>query len=252
MRMPIIAGNWKLFNTVREAQELVENIHGLIGRIHDREVVVLPVFTSLYPVAKLLEDKSIKLGAQDLFFEEKGAYTGEVAPLMLKDVGCSYVLIGHSERRKYFGETDVIVNRKVKAAIEAGLIPIICVGESLQDKEFGMTIDVVSRQTAGALKDLLASEIEKVVIAYEPIWAIGTGKSDNPSSAQQTISGIRNIIASMTGDESANKVRILYGGSVIPENIDAYMKERDIDGALVGRASLTAESFARIVKFEQK
>ena len=250
MRMPILAGNWKLFKTVNEAKDLVENLHNLIGRMHEREVVVCPVFTSLYPVSKILDGKSIKLGAQDVYFEEKGAFTGEVAPLMLKDVGCTYVIIGHSERRKYFGETDEIVNKKTKASLSSGLLPIVCVGESLEEKEAGQTVSVVSRQVNGALKDLNASQIEKLVIAYEPIWAIGTGKNDSPDSAQKTIKEIRNVIASICGDSVAEKVRILYGGSVKPENIDAFMKERDIDGALVGGASLTAESFARIVKYE--
>lgn len=250
MRMPMLAGNWKLFKTINEAKDLVESLHGLIGRIHEREVVVCPVFTSLYAVSKILEGKSIKLGAQDVYFEEKGAFTGEVAPLMLKDVGCTYVIIGHSERRKYFGETDEIVNKKVKSSLSAGLLPIVCVGESLEEKESGQTINVVSRQVNEAMKDLNASQIEKLVIAYEPIWAIGTGKNDSPDSAQATIKEIRNVLASICGDSTAEKVRILYGGSVKPENIDAFMKERDIDGALVGGASLTAESFARIVKYE--
>jgi len=250
MRTPILAGNWKLFKTVKEAKDLVESLHSIIGRIYDREVVVCPVFTSLYPVSQILDGKSIKMGAQDVYFEEKGAFTGEVAPIMLKDVGCTYVIIGHSERRKYFGETDEIVNKKTKAALEAGLIPIICVGESLEEKESDQTLNVVTVQVNGALKDLTPSLIEKTVIAYEPIWAIGTGKNDNPSSAQTTISTIRNVMASICGENSAEKVRILYGGSVKPENIDGFMKERDIDGALVGGASLTAESFARIVKYE--
>ncbi|MDQ7822995.1 MAG: triose-phosphate isomerase [Candidatus Eremiobacteraeota bacterium] len=250
MRTPLLAGNWKLHKTVREAKELVEELHRAIGKLYEREVVVCPPFTALQAVSSILDGKTIKLGAQDLFWEEKGAYTGEVAPLMLKDVGCTYVIIGHSERRKYFSETDEWVNRKAKAALEAGLIPIICVGESLAQREEGKTVDVVTTQVQAALKDLTASQVERVVIAYEPIWAIGTGKNDSPVEAQKTVSTIRNVMAAQAGDESAGKVRILYGGSVKPDNIDSFMKERDIDGALVGGASLTCESFSRIVKYE--
>jgi triosephosphate isomerase (TIM) len=250
MRTPVLAGNWKMFKTVREAIELVEGLHGLIGKQYDREVVVCPPFTALYSVSKILDEKTIKLGAQDLYWEEKGAYTGEVAPLMLKDVGCSYVIIGHSERRKYFHEIDDEVNKKVKAALSVGLSPIVCVGETLAQREEGKTQAVVQMQVQGALKELTGSQVEKLIIAYEPIWAIGTGKTDSPDEARKTIEMVRNVIASAYGNESAEKVRILYGGSVKPENIDSFMKEKGIDGALVGGASLTPESFGRIVKFQ--
>lgn len=250
MRTPILAGNWKLNKNVKEAVDFVESLYAEIGRVHDREVLVCPVFTSLYAVGKHIGDKCIKMGAQNLYCEEKGAYTGEVAPLMLKDVGCTYVIIGHSERRKYFGECDDFVNRKVKAALNAGLLPIICVGESLEEKEAGQTQAVTERQVRGAVKDLSATDITKIVIAYEPIWAIGSGKSDSPEGAQETISSIRRVLADIAGEENSQKIRILYGGSVKPENIDAFMRQKDIDGALVGGASLKVESFARIVNFQ--
>ncbi len=250
MRMPLIAGNWKLFKTIKQSVELVEELIKEVGGVYDREIVVCPVFTALFPVSKVIENSVIKLGAQDVYYMEEGAFTGEVAPLMLKDAGCRYVIIGHSERRTLFGETDALINKKAKAALEAGLIPIICVGESLSEKETGRTLDVVEHQTREAFKDILTSNIEKCVIAYEPIWAIGTGKSDSPQGAQETIASIRRVIATLVGEEVSSKVRILYGGSVKPENIDGYMKEKDIDGALVGGASLKPDSFGRIVKYE--
>ncbi|MHC9539883.1 MAG: triose-phosphate isomerase [Vulcanimicrobiota bacterium] len=249
MRTPMLAGNWKMFKTVREAIDLVEELHTRLGAVYDREVVLCPPFTALYPVAKALEGKTMRLGAQDIFWEEKGAYTGEVAPIMLRDVGCMYVIIGHSERRKYFHESDSDVNRKVKAAYNVGLSPIVCVGETLEQREQGKTKTVVDVQVREALKELTATQIEKLVIAYEPIWAIGTGKTDTPPEAASTIDMIRNIIASIFGNESAEKVRILYGGSVKSDNIDGFMGQKGIDGALVGGASLTADSFARIVKY---
>jgi len=249
MRTPVLAGNWKMYKTVKEALALVEELHAIVGQVYDREVVVCPPFTSLHAVSRVLEGKIIRLGAQDLFWEEQGAYTGEVAPLMLRDVGCTYVIIGHSERRKYFRESDEEVNRKSKAALNAGLIPIICVGETLEQREEGKTKSVVEEQVRGALRELTATQVEKIVIAYEPVWAIGTGKTDTPPEANGTIGMVRTVIASLHGNESAEKVRILYGGSVKPENIDAFMKEKEIDGALVGGASLKPESFARIVQY---
>lgn len=250
MRTPLLAGNWKMHKTISESVGLVNELNGLIGKIYERDVVVCPPFTSLHAVRDALKETVIKLGAQDVFWEEKGAYTGEVAPLMLRDAGCTYVIIGHSERRKYFSETDSMVNKKAHAGFNAGLIPIVCVGETLEQREAGKTRTVVEEQVRGALKDLTSLQIEKLVIAYEPIWAIGTGKTDSPEEANNTIKTIRNIVASLYGDESAQKTRILYGGSVKPDNIDSFMREKEIDGALVGGASLEAVSFARIVKFE--
>jgi len=251
MRTPLLAGNWKMYNNIRESVNLVEDLYRQVNNIKDREILVCPVFTSLYAVSKTLEGKNIKLGAQDLFWEEKGAFTGEVSPNMIKDAGCSYVIIGHSERRAYFGETDETVNKKTKAAFEYGLNPIVCVGESLELREKGKTQEFVKGQIVNGLKDLTGYKIENLVIAYEPIWAIGTGKTDTPEEANKTVRLIRDQLAEMFTQETASKIRILYGGSVKPENIDGFMAMSDIDGALVGGASLKADSFARIVKYEE-
>lgn len=250
MRTPLLAGNWKMHKTVKESVVLVEDLNREIGKVFDREVVVCPPFTSLHPVSKILEGTTIKLGAQDLYWEEKGAFTGEVSPGMLREAGCNYVIIGHSERRKYFGETDETVNKKVKAAIETGLDPIMCVGETLEQREAGKTRSVVEEQVRGGLKGLTSTQAEKLVIAYEPIWAIGTGKTDTPPEADATIKTIRNVLASLFGDECAERIRILYGGSVKADNIDSFMREKNIDGALVGGASLEAAGFARIIKYQ--
>lgn len=250
MRTPLLAGNWKMYNTVRESVNLVEDLYAQVKHIRDREILVCPPFTALSFVDKALEDTNIKLGAQDLFWEEKGAFTGEVSPKMLTDAGCAYVIIGHSERRAYFGETDETVNKKIKAAFAYGLKPIVCVGESLELRERGKTQEFVKGQIENGLKNLHGEKIENLVIAYEPIWAIGTGKTDTPIEANKTTGMIRNTLAEMFANEVSSKIRILYGGSVKPENIDGFMAQSEIDGALVGGASLKADSFARIVKYE--
>jgi triosephosphate isomerase len=201
-------------------------------------------------VAKAVEGTNVKLGAQNMYFKENGAFTGEVSPAMIKEIGCRYVILGHSERRNVFGESDALINQKLKAALSWGLSPILCVGESLEQREKGETQDWVGSQVKTDLEGLTPSEVEKLVIAYEPIWAIGTGKTDTPQGANDTISMVRNLIAENSSYDVAQKVRILYGGSVKPQNIDNFMAEKDIDGALVGGASLEVESFARIVKFE--
>lgn len=248
-RISVIAGNWKLNKKISEAVELASALKDKVGSVSDREVVICPVFTSLYPVNEVIKGSSVKLGAQDVYHLEQGAYTGEVAPGMLKDAGCDYVIIGHSERRAYFGETDETVNQKIKAAFEAGLTPIVCVGESLEQKEQGITKSIVAGQVKGALAGLSAELVSKVIIAYEPIWAIGTGKTDSPEGAEETIASIRAEIKAQFGAAS-DDVRILYGGSVKPANVDDLMKQPDIDGALVGGASLKADSFERIVMFQ--
>lgn len=240
-----------MHKTVREALYLVEELDKSVGQILDKDIVVCPPFTSLYPVGKFLEKKRIKLGAQDLHWEEKGAYTGEVSAEMLKDAGCQYVIIGHSERRGYFGETDETVNLKVKTAVNYGLLPIICVGETLEQRERGLTRNIVIDQTRKALKDITPTQGVNIAIAYEPIWAIGTGKTDTPAEANETIGIIRSTLTDLFTYEVSQKIRILYGGSVKPENIDGFMKESEIDGALVGGASLNPESFTRIVNFQQ-
>lgn len=249
-RKPVIAGNWKLNKNIAESVALAKEIAERAKGIDYRDIIISPVFTALASVAKELENTNVSLSAQDVYWLEKGAYTGEVAPSMLKDAGCSHTIIGHSERRGYFGETDETVCKKIKAAFAAGLVPIVCIGESLEQKEQGITKQVTAGQIKGAIDGLDAELAERMIIAYEPIWAIGTGKTDTPAGAQDTISSIRAELSAAYGDDSANKIRILYGGSVKPENIDDLMKQPDIDGALVGGASLKADSFERIIKFK--
>ena len=246
MRRLLIAGNWKMHKTVQEAVELVRELKELVSDVKDRDILVCPPFTALYAVSRELEGSNIALGAQNMFYEEKGAFTGEISPLMVKDVGCSYVILGHSERRHIFGETDELINKKVLSAVNHGLIPILCVGETLQEREEGKTKDVIERQVKEGLKGL--NETSEFVIAYEPVWAIGTGKTATPELAEKVHSFIREILAEMFGKEKADSIRILYGGSVKPENAAGLMSQPNIDGSLVGGASLKAESFAKIVK----
>lgn len=237
-----------MYKTTAEARALVQGIKekALPAGV---EVVLCPPFTALATVAELLTGTEIGLGAQDLFWAEEGAYTGEISPVMLKELGCTYVIIGHSERRQYFGETDDNVNKKALAALEHGLKPIICVGESLEQREAGETDAFVSGQVKKALAGLAAESIPQVVIAYEPIWAIGTGRSSSSADANQVIALIRQTIADQFTPDLANQVRIQYGGSVKPENITEYMAQPEIDGALVGGASLKAESFYGILSY---
>ena len=246
MRRLLIAGNWKMHKTVQEAVELVRELKELVSDVKDRDILVCPPFTALYAVSRELEGSNIALGAQNMFYEEKGAFTGEISPLMVKDVGCSYVILGHSERRHIFGETDELINKKVLSAVNHGLIPILCVGETLQEREEDKTKEVIERQVKEGLKGL--NETSEFVIAYEPVWAIGTGKTATPELAEKVHSFIREILAEMFGKEKADSIRILYGGSVKPENAAGLMSQPNIDGSLVGGASLKAESFAKIVK----
>ena len=250
MRVPFLAGNWKMHMTVRDAVNLVEDLAKSTAGVKDREVVVCPTFTALHAVSKVIEGTHIRMGAQNMYFEEKGAFTGEISPLMLKDVGCRYVILGHSERRNIFGESDELINKKLKAAFQYGLLPILCVGESLKQREEGQTQEWVRSQVDKDLEGLTPSEIEKMVIAYEPIWAIGTGKTDTPEGANETIAMVRSLLVDKSSHQVAQKVRILYGGSVKPANVDGFMATSDIDGALVGGASLKAEAFSRIVNYE--
>lgn len=250
MRTPIIAGNWKMYKTVGEAVDLVKALLAGLASDQGREVVVCPPFTALYAVRPLLVGTGIALGAQNLYHEREGAFTGEIAPGMLVDVGCRYVIIGHSERRQYFHETDAGVNRKLKAALAAGLRPIMCVGESKPQRDAGEAEAIVTGQVGAGLVDITAAQMAEVVIAYEPIWAIGTGDTATPADAQAMHLAIRHTLADMYGDAVAQSVRIQYGGSVKPDNIDELMAQPDIDGALVGGASLKAESFLRIVHYQ--
>lgn len=240
----MIAGNWKMNTTLDEAVKLVERMRAELDRIDSVEKVLCPPFIFLVPLRNLIKGSSIKLGAQNMHFEAKGAFTGEISPAMLVDL-CQYVILGHSERRHYFGETDELISSKVKAAFKFGLIPILCVGERLEENEAGKTQEVVNQQVAAALKDVSPSS--SLVIAYEPVWAIGTGKAATAEQARATIKFIRDTVASLWGEDIAQEVRILYGGSVTQGNISEFVAEADIDGALVGAASLTADEFLGIV-----
>ena len=250
MRRLLIAGNWKMHKTIPEALDLVRELKELVRNVNDRDILVCPPFTALYPVSRELEGSNIVLGGQNMYFEEQGAFTGEISPLMLKDAGCSYVILGHSERRHIFGETDELVNKKVLSAINHGLIPILCVGELLEERESGKTQEVVEKQVREGLKGVDGDN--EFVIAYEPVWAIGTGKTATPELAEEVHLFIRRVLSDMFGSEKANSVRILYGGSVKPENAAGLLNMENIDGALVGGASLKAESFAKIVKFDME
>ncbi|WP_046216261.1 triose-phosphate isomerase [Paenibacillus wulumuqiensis] len=247
MRTPIIAGNWKMFKTVPEAKAFIEDIKGK-AEVEGVESVICAPFTNLPALVEAVKGTSIKIGAQNLHFEDNGAYTGEISGVMLKDLGVDYVIIGHSERRQYFAETDEIVNKKVQAAFRHGLTPIVCVGEKLEEREADQTKDVCKVQTEGAFAGLSADQAKATVIAYEPIWAIGTGKSSTSADANEVISYIRGVVKDLYNEEVANAVRIQYGGSVKPENVKEYMGQSDIDGALVGGASLQPESYIQLVE----
>ncbi len=250
MRTPVIAGNWKLFNTIGEALSLVRDLKARVAEAADVEIIVAPVFTALAAVAEELKGSNVTVAAQDTYWEETGAFTGEVAPAMLKDAGCTHAIIGHSERRQFFGETDETVNKKVQAALKAGLIPIMCVGELLEEREAGTTMQVIEKQVKGGLKALPTQDMAKLIIAYEPVWAIGTGKTATPAQAQEVHKAVRSLIAAIAGTQVAVNLRILYGGSVKPDNVKELMGQEDIDGALVGGASLKADSFAQIAQFK--
>ena len=247
MRTPFIAANWKMNKTVGETRSFLNEFLPLVRAAKGVDIVIAPPFTSLPAASALLEGSNVRLAAQDIFYEEKGAYTGEVSPGMLADVGCAQVIAGHSERRQYFKETDETVNRKIKAALKHGLNAIFCIGESLEERESGKTFDVLKREIEGGLREVPAGGI---VVAYEPIWAIGTGKTATTEQAQEAHKYIRERLAALYGD-AAREIRILYGGSVTPDNIDSLMACADVDGALVGGASLKADSFAKIVNFKK-
>jgi len=248
-RKPIIAGNWKMNKTTVEARDLASKLAPLVSGVQDRDIVLAPPFTALSAVAESIKGTNMALSAQNLFWEDKGAFTGEISAEMLLDLGCKYVIIGHSERRQFFGETDETVNKKVKQALNKGLLPIVCVGELLGEREAGKANDVIERQVTGALKGIAAAEMQKVVIAYEPIWAIGTGKTATPDQANEIHAFIRRKAKELYSADVAESLRIQYGGSVTPENVSQLMARPDIDGALVGGASLKPETFAALVKF---
>jgi triosephosphate isomerase len=248
MRIPIIAGNWKMYKTEEEALQLVSDLKQKLKDVKGVKIVICPPFTALSSVKNAVENSSILLGAQNMHWEEKGAFTGEVSPTMLLTAGCKYVIIGHSERRSYFFETDHSVNLKVKSALKFNLSPIICAGEKLEEREANKTEEVIEIQVKGAFKDLSAQQAEKTVIAYEPVWAIGTGRTATPEQANEVHIFIRNLLSVQFSKDCAEKINILYGGSVKPENSKELLEMSDIDGALVGGASLDADAFERIVR----
>lgn len=248
MRKPIIAGNWKMHKTIAEAVDFVNHIKDQVSGT-DVEAVICAPFTALRDLKTAVEGTNIKIGAQNMHFEEKGAFTGEIAPSMLAELQVDYVIIGHSERRQYYNETNETVNKKVKKAFEHGILPIVCVGESLQQREDGRTKDIVKEQTQQGLLGLTEEQIRSTVIAYEPIWAIGTGKTASSKDANEVIAYIREVIKQMYSEEISEEIRIQYGGSVKPSNVEEIMNESDIDGALVGGAALQPDDFINLVNF---
>lgn len=250
MRRPLIAGNWKMNNNCAESAALASQLMAMLPADKEVDVAVAPPFTALAAVAAVLKDSPIAVAAQNVFWEESGAFTGEISAPLLKEIGCRYVIIGHSERRQYFGETDETVNKRLRAVLRASLIPIVCIGETLAEREAEKTLTVIGQQLREGLKGLSPEEMEQVVIAYEPVWAIGTGRTATPGQAQDVHRFVRDLIARIFSERIAEKTRILYGGSVKPDNVDQLMARDDIDGALVGGASLKADEFVRIVHFK--
>ena len=249
MRKPIIAGNWKMNMTPSQAKELINELKPLV-KDAKCDVVICPPYVDLALAAELIKDSNIRLGSQNIHWSEKGAFTGEVSANMLKELGVEFAIIGHSERRQYFGETDETVNARAKAAIAAGITPIICVGESLEQREGGMTESVVKDQVEKDLEGICAEDVAKLVIAYEPIWAIGTGKTATDEQANETIGVIRNTVAAIFGTDTAEAVRIQYGGSMNPKNVKGLMAMPEIDGGLIGGASLKAVDFSQVVNYD--
>ncbi|MBU4376154.1 MAG: triose-phosphate isomerase [Candidatus Omnitrophica bacterium] len=252
MRRVIIAGNWKMHKTIVESIELVNALKRDLADIENIDVVVIPPYTALSEVSDMLINSSIEVGAQNVYWEKEGAFTGEVSPVMLKEAGAMYVVIGHSERRQYFNETNETVNKKIKAALSEGLIPIMCVGEKLDEREKNLTFDVVKDHVVNGLKGLAKEDVRDMIIAYEPVWAIGTGKTATPDQAQEVHKYIRGLLGELYDKDTADDVRIQYGGSVKPDNIKDLINQEDIDGVLVGGASLKIEQFVPIVRESAK
>ncbi|MCS7231181.1 MAG: triose-phosphate isomerase [Elusimicrobiota bacterium] len=248
MRKQLIAANWKMYKTILETKDFIDKFLILIKsvNINNREIVLCPPFTSLYVASEMLKNTNIKLGAQNMYIEEKGAFTGEISPVMIKELNCEYVILGHSERRKYFNETDEFINKKMLMALKYGLIPIVCIGETLQEREENKTFEVLKYQVENSLANLTHEQAAKIVIAYEPVWAIGTGKNATPQQAEEAQSFIREVYANMYGKDVAERIRILYGGSIKPENFKEIISQKNVDGGLVGGASLDPESFFKI------
>lgn len=249
-RTPLIAGNWKMHKTVAEAVETTRLLVNLTADVTTVEMMIAPPSTALAAMAEHLKTSKIALGGQNLFWEKQGAYTGELSAEMLLSAGCSHVLIGHSERRQYFGETDETVNKRVKAALDAGLIPVLCIGETEAERDAGQTFSVLDKQVINGLEGLFSDDLGSLVIAYEPVWAIGTGKTASDEQAQEAHHYIRDLVERQFGKALANTIRILYGGSVKPSNVKALMAMPDVDGALVGGASLEADSFSQLAHYQ--
>lgn len=248
MRTPLIAGNWKMFKTVQETVFYIKELRGLVHHVHDVRVVIAPPFTSVHAAAEAARNTNIEIAAQDVFWEREGAFTGEVSATMIREAGASYVIIGHSERRTHFGETDLHVNRKLLATLAADLIPIVCIGETLEQREANQTLDVLDQQVRQGFDNVTAEQVEGLVIAYEPVWAIGTGRNATPEQAQEAHAHIRTRLRQWFGAQAAERCHILYGGSVKPDNIESLIAQPDVDGALVGGASLDVRAFTEIVQ----
>jgi len=249
-RRPLIAGNWKMHTTIQEAQQLASAVVRAAAKVSGREVMIAPPYTALAAVGSLLSGTGVLLGAQNVHWQEEGAFTGEISAAMLKDVGCVMAIVGHSERRQVFGETDVMINRRLSGALQSGLVPVFCIGETLEEREAGRAFSVLEAQLRAGLAGLEVIDGGEIVVAYEPVWAIGTGKTATEGQAQEAHNFIRKLLADIYEKNIAAQIRILYGGSVKPENIDILMQQDDIDGALVGGAALNAESFERIICFQ--
>lgn len=248
-RRPFIAGNWKMYKTCAEAVETAKKLAGLVSGVKDVDVMIAPPFTALSQVNEAIKGSSVMLGAQNIFWEKEGAYTGEISPQMIASAGCRYVIIGHSERRQYFGETDLTVNKKIRAALKNSLAPVFCIGETEKERDANDTFNILDKQIKMGLEGFSPDDLAPVIIAYEPVWAIGTGKTATSGQAQEVHKFIRDLAGKLFGAKIAGAVRILYGGSVKPENIKELMSMPDVDGALVGGASLNAEKFAEIIKY---
>ena len=249
-RRPLIAGNWKMHTTAHEAQDLASAVVLAANKVTGRDVMIAPPYTALTAVSTILSGTGVTLGAQNVHWEEQGAFTGEISASMLKDLGCSMAIVGHSERRHVFGETDIMINKRIIGAMQFGLIPVFCIGESLEQRESGSTLKVIEDQVRAGLADIEVSGGTRIVVAYEPVWAIGTGKTATEAQAQEVHCFIRTLLADIYEKNIAAQIRILYGGSVKPENVDILMQQDDIDGALVGGAALKAEMFERIICFQ--
>ena len=249
-RTPLIAGNWKMNTTIAEAEQLALAVVRSAADVLDRQVMIAPPFTALAAVADILHDSEVVLAAQNICWADKGAFTGEISPPMLKDLGGQMAIVGHSERRHVFGETDALINQRLTGAIEQGIVPVLCIGEKLAERESGQTMQILETQVRGGVAGISVTDPAELVIAYEPVWAIGTGRTASVDQAQEVHAFLRELLIGLYEKDIACQIRILYGGSVNPDNVDALMAQEDVDGALVGGAALDADSFDRIIHFQ--